>query len=146
MTREHKIKWFIFVYSCSDLHAEQFHCKITKTLYTKPLFAAYLILYHLPFLPSGLCRRQTAKPSDTGNGIAAGNLRGISLYNIYLIMLAFPMLQRIKIIHCVVLNVPRWGWGCAANTTKSLNSQKKNHECTLALNLPIMFACSASSY
>ena len=57
--------------------AEQFHCKITKPLYKKPLFAAYLTLCRLPFLPSGLCRRQTAKPSDTGNGIAAGKLRCI---------------------------------------------------------------------
>ena len=78
VTPECKIKRFIFVYSCSDLHVEQFHCKITETLYTKPLFAAYLILCRLPFLPSGLCRRQTAKPSDTGNGIAAGKVTGIA--------------------------------------------------------------------
>ena len=67
----------IFVYSCSDLRMEQFHCKITKPLYTKPLFAAYLILCRLLFLPSGFCRRQTAKPFDAGNGIAAGKLTGI---------------------------------------------------------------------
>ena len=40
--------------------------------------AAYLIYCRLPFCRLGICRRQTAMPSDTGNGIAGGKLRCIS--------------------------------------------------------------------
>ena len=58
---------------------EHFHCKITKYL-QKPLFATFLIFYHLPSLPS------RSLPSANGNAIQYRQRhcrRQSDRYNIY---------------------------------------------------------------
>ena len=64
---------------------EHFHCKITKYL-QKPLFATFLIFYHLPSLPS------RSLPSANGNAIQYRQRhcrRQSDRYNSHLFLLFF---------------------------------------------------------